>query len=178
MVPVQAVGGSNPLERTKFSRLIMTIKNIIYETDNFTIDAPEYPFVDRLEGGHIRISAKIKVSDRTKLSPELAKEYMKLSMLVGEAMKIGLGRRGIDIGIVNYQEMGNWAVFDPDGPSLHMHIFGRAKTATKQKYGEAVLLPRKEIGSYEGFNRLADEDIEEIRQEIVRLLSTEKYKNF
>ncbi len=156
----------------------MTIKNIIYETDNFIIDTPEYPFVDREEGGHIRISPKVKISDRTKLSSELAKEYIKLSMIVGEAMKLGLKNSGIEIGIINYQDMGNWAVFDPEGPTMHMHIFGRATTATKQKYGEAVQLPRKSTGFYDGFKPLNKEDIKSIQEEIEKLLQTDKYKNF
>lgn len=156
----------------------MTLKYVIYETDNFIIDTPENPFIDRLEGGHIRISPKVKVSDRTKLSSDLAKEYIKLSMVTGEAMKIGLGRRGIDIGIINYQDMGNWAVFNPEGPTMHMHLFGRAKTAKIQKYGEGVLLPKKDTGFYDNFQRLNDEDIAEVRIEIERLLETDKYKNF
>lgn len=156
----------------------MTLKNIVFETNNFIIDAPEHPFIDRLEGGHVRISPKVKVSDRTKLSSELAKEYMKLSMVTGEAMKLGLSKRGINIGIINYQDMGNWAVFNPGGPTMHMHLFGRAVTATKQKYGEGVLLPRKETGFYDDFQRLNDEDIQEIKKEIIRLLETEKYKYF
>jgi diadenosine tetraphosphate (Ap4A) HIT family hydrolase len=156
----------------------VTVKNIIFETDNFTVDTPEKPFIDRLEGGHIRISPKFKISDRTQLTPEQAREYIKLSMVVGEAMKIGMGKQGIDIGIVNYQDMGNWAVFKPEGPTMHMHVFGRAKTATIQKYGEAVLLPKKETGFYDEFKRLTDEDITEISKEIERLLATNKYKNF
>ncbi len=156
----------------------MTIENIIFETDNYIIDAPEKPFIDRLEGGHIRLSPKFKVSDRTKLTPAQAKEYIKLSMIVGEAMKIGLGKQGIDIGIVNYQDMGNWSVFKPEGPTMHMHIFGRAKTATKQRYGEAVLLPQKATGFYDAFERLTDEDIRKILKEIERLIASDQYKNF
>lgn len=156
----------------------MIIRNIIYETNNFIVDAPEKPFVDRLEGGHIRISPKFKVSDRTKLTPELAKEYIKLSMIIGEAMKAGLQKRGIDIGIINYQDMGNWAVFDPAGPTMHMHMFGRAKSATKQKYGEAVNLPKRESGFYDGFKPLTDEDIAAIKDEIEKLLTADKYLNF
>lgn len=156
----------------------MTIENIIFETDNYIIQAPEKPFIDRLEGGHIRILPKFQVSDRTKLTPEQAKEYIKLSMIVGEAMKIALERQGIVIGIVNYQDMGNWSVFKREGPTMHMHIFGRAKTATKQKYGEAVLLPQRETGFYDTFQRLTDEDIAEIKKEIERLLDSDKYKNF
>jgi len=151
---------------------------LIYETTNFILETRERPFVDRAEGGHIRLMSKIKVSDRTKLTPEQAMEYMKLSMIAGEAMTTVLKKQGIDIGIVNYQEMGNWSVFKPEGPIMHMHIFGRAKTATKQKYGEAVLLPQRETGFYEGFEPLNDNDIKEISNEIERLLNSDHYKNF
>lgn len=161
-----------------YQLFLMTIENIIFETDNYIIQTPEKPFIDRLEGGHIRILPKFQASDRTKLNAEQAKEYMKLSMVVGEAMKIGLERQGIDIGIVNYQDMGNWSVFKPEGPTMHMHIFGRAKTATKQKYGEAVFLPQRETGFYDSFQRLTDKDITEIKKEIEALLASDKYKNF
>lgn len=149
----------------------------IYETPNFILETQERPFIDRAEGGHIRIMSKIKVSDRTKLTPEQAIEYMKLSMVAGEALTNILTKQGIEIGIVNYQEMGNWSVFKPEGPTMHMHIFGRAKTARKQKYGEAVLLPRRDTGFYDGFEPLNENDIMEIQKEIERL-STDKYKDF
>jgi diadenosine tetraphosphate (Ap4A) HIT family hydrolase len=156
----------------------MTIKNVIFETNNFIVDAPEHPFIDRLEGGHIRISPKIKVTDRTQLSSKLAKEYMKLSMVLGGAMKKGLQKRGIDIGIINYQDMGNWAVFDQEGPTMHMHLFGRATTATQQKYGEAVNLPKKSTGFYDGFQPLDEDDIKAIREEVEILMQNDKYQNF
>ena len=150
----------------------------IYETNNFILETPEKPFVDRAEGGHIRIWSKLKVSDRTKLTPEQAIEYTKLSMIAGEALTNVMQRQGIDIGIVNYQEMGNWAVFKPEGVTMHMHIFGRAKTATIQKYGEAVLLPQRETGFYDDFKPLNENDTKEMQAEIERLLTTDKYKNF
>ena len=151
---------------------------LIYETTNFILETREEPFVDRAEGGHIRIWSKIKISDRTKLTPQQAMEYMKLSMLAGEALTSVMQKQGIDIGIVNYQEMGNWSVFKPEGVTMHMHIFGRAKTAIKQKYGEAVSLPRRETGFYDGFEPLNENDIQEIRKEIERLLATGKYNAF
>lgn len=153
---------------------------LVYETENFTIKTAEQPnvFVSREEGGHIRIFPKVKVSDRTKLTPTLAIEYMKLSMVLGEAMKSALSRRGIEIGIINYQDMGNWGVFKPEGPTLHMQVFGRAKNATKQKYGEAVLLPQVESGFYATFVPLNEEDITEIRKDIEALMNSEKYRQF
>ena len=144
----------------------------IYETENFVLETQDKPFVDRAEGGHVKILPKVKVEDRTKLSPELAKELMKLTMVVGEALKIGLGKRGIEIGRVNYQDMGNW------GPFLHIHIFGRAKSATVQKYGEAVYLPKRESGFYDAFKPLDENDIAEIKNEIDHLMNSDKYKNF
>jgi diadenosine tetraphosphate (Ap4A) HIT family hydrolase len=153
---------------------------LIYETENFTIKSAETPhvYVGRKDGGHIRIHSKVDVSDRTKLSPELAIEYMKLSMVVGEAMKIVLPKRGIDVGIINYQDMGNWMVFKPGGPVMHMQVFGRAKDAVVQKYGDAVSLPHLETGFYEGFEPLDEGDVAELRGEIEQLMDTEKYKGF
>lgn len=96
-------------------------------------------------------------------------------MVVGEALKSAMARRGVDIGIVNYQDMGNWGVFTPEGPSLHMQIYGRATTATIQKYGEAVQLPRRDTGFYDNFEPLDSEDIAEIKADILALLASDKY---
>lgn len=151
---------------------------IIYETENFKIEVPDRPFVSREEGGHIRLTSKNPITDRTLLTREQAIEYTKLSMMIGEALTKGLAKRGIDVGVVNYQEMGNWSVFKPEGPIMHMHIFGRAKTAIKQKYGEAVQLPFRETGFYDGFQPLNNDDIKIIKAIFEDLLISEKYTNF
>ncbi|MGB4800418.1 MAG: hypothetical protein WBP03_02790 [Candidatus Saccharimonadales bacterium] len=153
----------------------MTTQIPIHETDNFYIQAAARPFIDRAEGGHIYIFPKIALRDRTQLSPSLAIEYQKLSMIVGEALKSAMSRRGIDVGIVNYQDMGNWGVFKPEGPTLHMQVYGRATTATIQKYGDAVQLPHRETGFYDDFKPLNEEDITEIRKDIESLMQSEKY---
>ncbi len=149
----------------------------VYETVNFYIQAAEKPFIDHLEGGHLYIFPKVSVRDRTQLSPQLAIEYTKLSMIVGEALKSAMARRGVDIGIVNYQDMGNWGVFKPEGPSLHMQIYGRATTAKIQKYGDAVSLPHRETGFYDTFKPLDQDDISEIKKDIEKLLQTDKYSD-
>jgi diadenosine tetraphosphate (Ap4A) HIT family hydrolase len=149
----------------------------IYETDNFYIQAASRPFIDRAEGGHIYIFPKTPLRDRTQLSPQLAIEYQKLSMVVGEALKSAMARRGVDIGIINYQDMGNWGVYKPEGPTLHMQIYGRATTATIQRYGDAVQLPHRETGFYDSFMPLDGEDITEIRTDIEQLLGTSKYRS-
>jgi diadenosine tetraphosphate (Ap4A) HIT family hydrolase len=156
----------------------MNANEIIYSTENFDLEVPSRPFLSREEGGHLRIMTKLQVSDRTKLSRDQAIEYMKLSMMTGEALTKGLSQRGIDVGIVNYQEMGNWSVFKPEGPIMHMHIFGRAKTATIQKYGQAVLLPDRDTGFYDNFMPLDANDIVEIKKVLTELETSSKYQDF
>jgi diadenosine tetraphosphate (Ap4A) HIT family hydrolase len=153
---------------------------MILETDNFIVKSAEKPhvYVSREEGGHIQVKSKVLLRDRTKLTAAQAIEYMKLTMITGEAMVSAMARRGIDIGIINYQEMGNWSVFKPEGPTVHTHLFGRATTATIQKYGEAVQLPNLDSGFYENFKPLDEEDLAEIKKDIELLLQTEKYKSF
>lgn len=150
---------------------------LIYETYNFIVEAPEKPHVDRDDGGHIIILPKIRVLDRQHLTPDLAVELMWLTTLVGEAMVIAMNDRGVDIGRINYHDSGNWSVFKPEGPYLHYHIYGRAKSAKYQKYGEALHCPLRSAHPeyYANFKPINKEDIEAIRKEIERLLQTEHY---
>lgn len=149
--------------------------NLIYETQNFIVEAEQMPLVTRLDGGHISIIPKIRLDNRTLLIPKLAIEQMYLTMLIGEAMTIGLNNRGIDIGRINYQDNGNWGVFKPEGPFLHVHLYGRAKSAKIHKYGEACKFPFRETGFYDNFEPINTDDIKEIRKQINILLETEKY---
>ena len=148
----------------------------IYETKNFSVETVEHPHVSREEGGHIVIEPKVRISDRTQLSPELAIELMRLTMIVGEAMTTALNRRGVDIGRINYQDNGNWSVFKPEGPRLHIHLYGRAKSAVIQKYGDAISAPKPNTGFYDSFKSLNEEDIKEIRSEIETIFKREKYQ--
>jgi hypothetical protein len=100
---------------------------------------------------------------------------MYLTMLIGEAMTVGLINRGIDIGRINYQDNGNWGVFKPEGPHMHYHLYGRAKNANIHKYGEACYFPFRETGFYNGFEPLNEGDIAEIQKQIKKLLAEDKY---
>ncbi len=84
---------------------------LIYSTENFIVEAPDKPHIARTDGGHINIYPKIKLVDRTQLSPKLATELMRLTIVAGEAMTTVLNKRGIDIGRINYQDNGNWGCF-------------------------------------------------------------------
>ena len=149
----------------------------IFQTKNFIVETLEKPHVSRNDGGHIFISPKVRLIDRTELSPELAVELMRLTMIAGEAMSTSLTKRGVDIGRINYQDNGNWGVFKPEGPELHVHLYGRAKSATTQKYGEALYFPLPETGVYDSSEPLNDGDREEIKKEIELILKREKYQD-
>lgn len=153
------------------------MNEIICSTKTFNVEIPEKPFVDRVDGGHVRIISRIKVKDRTELDFEQAVEYILLSQVIGKALEKAMTERGIKIGNINWQEMGNWSVFKPEGITLHMHIFGRAKNAKIQKYGEAVKLPFRETGFYDDFNKISKEDVLVIKEKVRQLLEEEKYQS-
>lgn len=150
---------------------------LIYQTKDFIVEAFQSPHVDRDDGGHIKISPKERLVDRQDLSPKLAIELMRLTMVVGEAMTKVMNKRGVDIGRINYQDNGNWSVLKPEGPYLHIHLYGRAKSAKVHKYGQACYFPHRDEQPeyYENFKPLNEEDIKEINKEIELLFKTPKY---
>ena len=151
---------------------------LVYETDDFVVVAPEKPHVTRTDGGHIKIRPKKRTLDRQAITPKQAVELMRLTVLVGEAMTKAMNKRGVDIGRINYQDNGNWTVFKPEGSYLHIHLYGRAKSAKIQKYGQACYFPHRQEKPefYEQNQALTAEDIEEIKKQIALLLKKEKYK--
>ena len=153
------------------------MNKLIYQTDNFIVESVEKPHVSRTDGGHIKISPKERLVDRTRLSPKLAIELMRFTMVVGEAMATSLNKRGVDVGRINYQDNGNWSVFKPEGPYLHIHLYGRAKSAKVHKWGDACYFPHIETGFYDSFEPLNDGDIEAIREEIESVFQREKYQD-
>lgn len=148
---------------------------MIFESENFTLTSVAKPHITRTDGGHIKVAPKQRFADRLELSPQLAVEMAWITMLGGKAMTTGLRKQGIDIGIINYQDNKNWSVFSPEGPYLHVHLYGRAKSAKIQKYGDACTFPHRETGFYDSFEPLTDEDIAAIKAEIEKLLNTDKY---
>ena len=152
---------------------------LIFESQNFVVQSEEFPLVDRNDGGHITINAKFKISTRQELSAKQAIELMRLTMVAGEAMTEVLIQHGIDIGRLNYQDNGNWAVFKTGGPQLHYHLYGRAKNAVHQKYGEALHMPHKETNPefYKMLQPLSRKDVDAMSERIKTLLKNEKYSD-
>ena len=158
----------------------MQIMVLVYETENFVVNSfDKNPHIGRCDGGHLKLSPKVRVCSRCDLSPKLAIEMIKITMLIGESMTKGLISRGIDIGRINYQDNGNWSVFKPEGPYLHIHFYGRAKSAKKQKYGQALVAPHiNDKPEFYAENKpLNLEDINAIKLEIKKLINTEKYSD-
>jgi diadenosine tetraphosphate (Ap4A) HIT family hydrolase len=147
----------------------------VYESSHFEIVVPERPHVTRSDGGHLIINPKVAVGDRTKLTRDQAVELVKLTMVAGEAMTTVLTRRGIPIGRMNYQDNGNWR------HELHVHLYGRSREATIQPWGTFLQIPptREAFNARMGnLEPLDAEDVRDLRAEIVRLLATEKYRDF
>jgi diadenosine tetraphosphate (Ap4A) HIT family hydrolase len=152
---------------------------LIYESEHFVVESVDPPLLDRNDGGHIAINPKVKVSDRQELSPRQAIEVMRLTMVVGEAMTIGMNKNGVDIGRINYQDNGNWGVFLPEGPFFHIHLYGRAKSAKTNLYGQALQFPhRNEYPEfYSDFKPLTEADVVSVRNEIQRIFADKKYSD-
>jgi diadenosine tetraphosphate (Ap4A) HIT family hydrolase len=150
---------------------------IIFETENFVVKAVGKPHIGRSDGEHIIISPKARVTDRTEFSPALAIEYARLTLIAGEAMTTVLNMHGVDLGRINYQDNGNWGVYDSQGPSFHLHLYGRAKSAKIQKWGEACNFPQPSTGYYDGLEPLSENDVEEMNREMMKIFSREKYKD-
>jgi diadenosine tetraphosphate (Ap4A) HIT family hydrolase len=150
---------------------------LIHETGNFVVEAFDTPHVTRTDGGHIKIYPKERILSRTDMSPSLATEFIRLTMVVGKALEIGMKKRGIDIIRVNYHDMGNWAFKKGKRPYFHIHVYGRASNAKYQPSQEAVRLPDRSSGFYDNFEPLNGGDISEIRRQIKSILLEEKYKD-
>ena len=139
---------------------------IIYESANFLLESHEQPEVDRLEGGHIKISPKVSVVDRTQLTPKQAIELIRMTIVAGKALVAGMKKQGISIGRINYQDNGNWK------PQLHIHLYGRATTAIMQKYGDPITPGHKEV-----YHPLNGSDIEAIKDEIKTLFTLKEFSD-
>ena len=144
----------------------------IFETSHFMVESPEKPHVTRNDGGHIKISPKISVIDRQKLSPEQSVELAWLTDLIGEAFLRGMKKQVIELGRINYQDNSNWTCLKPSGPYLHVNLYGRAIDASIQPYGQSLNFPHgDEFPEFYANNEpLNTDDIESIISEIENLL--------
>lgn len=157
----------------------LIVMTLIFESKHFLVRSAEPPLVDRTDGGHIIIDPKAAAPNRQSLTPPQAIELMRLTLVAGEAMTVVLRKHGVDIGRINYQDNGNWSVFKPEGPRLHYHLYGRAKGAVVQRYGQSLHFPHKDEAPafYRTFRPLTNDDVEAVGREMASLLQTDKYSD-
>ncbi len=138
---------------------------IIFETEHCYLKAPKSPHIDRFDGGHLVVSPKKRFLDRQSMPREVLFDCVELSVHAGRALKEVLAKSGIELGRVNYQDNGNWSVFSKEGPSFHLHIYGRAKGAKTQKFGQALYFPhpREEPDFYKLLEPLRNKELADIR---------------
>ena len=158
----------------------------ILETQDFTVDAPDKPHHSRENGGHLKVMPKQRFEHRYEMPLDLASSLMHLTMVVGEAATTVLKQKGLDIVRGNYQDNGNWA-YKPDRnlkPHLHVHIYFRTSHEKHhtdnpkfQAFPDALVFPDPNTDYYDQFQPLTQEDCNEIKTEILRLLETEKYRD-
>lgn len=147
----------------------------VFDFTHFFMVTPDHPHVARGDGGHLVINPRVPVEDRTHLNREQAVELVKITMVAGAAMRTVMTQRGVEIGRINYQDNGNWR------RELHVHLYGRALNAVRQPWGHFLRLPptaqafREESYDLEPLN---EGDVAALREEITRLLATEKYRAF
>lgn len=158
---------------------------LILETKNFKITAHDLPHHSRENGGHIVIWIKQHYAHRHELPVNLAAEFMYLTMIVGEAALTVMRSNGLDVVRVNYLDNGNWNYKKPDGkPEYHANLYIRTwgekhprSDPRFQAFPEALFFPDRATGYYEGFEPYTEQECEEMKQEILRLMQTDKYKD-
>lgn len=159
---------------------------VIFETNDYLVETSDVkPHHSRPNGGHVRVSPKMDVDHRQELPLDIATGLMHLTIVTGEAFANVMRANGIDVVRINYQDNGNWA-HRPDRNRknhLHIHLYVRSngeKHPTNdprfQAFPDALVFPGPETDYYDKFEPLTEKDCLEIKQEVLRLLATDKYK--
>jgi diadenosine tetraphosphate (Ap4A) HIT family hydrolase len=100
------------------------------------IHVPDKQHVSPNDGGHLLVLPFRHVPSRSYLKPHEIVEMTLLSILAADGLRAVLGAEW-----VNYQENGNWSLEHPEIQHLHLHIYGRARGGTVQRFGEALRFP-------------------------------------
>ena len=152
---------------------------VFYETRNFKVKAADEAIVDRKDGGHILIIPSNRNSGkehRWQLDTKIAREFMMLSMIVGEAMFKAMNKRGITLDRINFQDNGNWSIGTRVKNKVHLHLFGRAKKSKHQKRGESLYFPSKKTRFWKNYEPLNDGDIKEILKQMKIIARRKNYR--
>lgn len=148
---------------------------VVLATSRFCVFVPETPHVDRIDGGHICISAiRGGAYCLQDLTDEELFELSVLQKLVGKSMIDALKNNGIDVRLVNYQINGNWTFGEANRPLLHLHLYGRAYTGKRQIFGQSLYFPSKKENPefYADNQALTEDEIGKIRRDVLKEIDT------
>jgi diadenosine tetraphosphate (Ap4A) HIT family hydrolase len=137
-------------------------KILVWENNNLLVTTPSIPHVSKTDGGHLIVSPKVVVGSISELSDDILLEMFRLVGNCEKALIQVLGSQGVEIPFTNNQDNGNWSVLNSQPKKLHIHIYGRAKNSSKQKFGQALYCPDPNIGFYDDNEPLSEKDIQQI----------------
>ena len=160
---------------------------VIFETEKYIVVGHDQPHHDRNNGGHAKVSPKEKYGDRTEMPMQLYIGLMQLVLVAGEAITNVMRSKEIDVVRINYQDNGNWSYFPnvKKDPHIHVHLYVRSNGEVHpngderfKAFPDALYFPYRGDSPeyYESFQPYSEQDCEDIRKEIERLLETDKYQ--
>lgn len=143
----------------------------VYEDKFFQVVSPEFPLNCREDGGHLVLLKKENVRDRSEMTWQEAIDFIRISMMVGQAMYKVLG-----VERMNYEDLGNWGVDKPQGSNMHLHFFGRAREQTHQIRGSHMMIYPEGHKIYRGHLKpFTEEEVAALKQELEAIAHEEKY---
>ncbi|MCX6648336.1 MAG: hypothetical protein NTV61_02965 [Candidatus Bathyarchaeota archaeon] len=144
---------------------------VVYEDEYFIVLSPDHPLNCREDGGHLIMVKKESITDRSDMTLGEAIDFTRVSMMAGKAMYQVLG-----VERVNYEDLANWGLDDPEGPKMHLHFFGRARKQIHQIRGQHLSLFPKGHPIYEGHLKpFTEDEAERLRDKIGEISHEEKY---
>jgi diadenosine tetraphosphate (Ap4A) HIT family hydrolase len=145
---------------------------VVYDDKFFQVVSPEFPLNCREDGGHLVLLKKENVRDRSEMNWQEAIDFIRISMMVGQAMYKVLG-----VERMNYEDLGNWGVDKPQGSTMHLHFFGRGREQIHQIRGSHMKIYPEGHKIYKGHLKpLKEEEIEALKQELETIAREEKYQ--
>ena len=113
---------------------------IIWQCKQASLAVPAKLHIAPRDGGHLIAFPHRHVTDRRRLDPLEATAVDLCSLIAAELLRLVFGADW-----QNYQENGNWGVADSpiSQHHMHLHIYGRSRSAVEQPFGEALRFPSR-----------------------------------
>jgi len=116
----------------------MAVSVVLLDLVGVVVALPERPHISIADGGHLVVVPTRHVKDRRDL---IEREF--LQMFYGSKLAAGALSVAFGVDWFNFQENGNWSLGTDGQPHLHLHVYGRARAALEQPFGEALRFPER-----------------------------------